>query len=290
MNCLNNMKMYTSYIDEKYRHVFYNTIIKSWGYMYYDLSGRFLQLMSDKILLNDFFNNELFADLIIDNLTRTSTSFYSSDIANDTLLPYSVKRILTLQGYTYFFDIFHTHSDYTEIYTFATLENPLYANNYILNNLDILKTIGDDLSIRCKRLLTKENTLILPKDLTIQINEISGAPNQVELVSLKNNLCKFPGNNSTLFEKINDTVFDFNQLPFSFLACKDLTHREKEMIYLYYQGFSNYRIGEILDLSRRTIEKHFENIRKKLNCETSGQIIPTLLRYDMLIQASINKR
>lgn len=258
--------------------------------MYYDLSGRYLQLMSDKILLNDFFTNELFADLIIDNLVKTNTPFYASDIAHDVLLPYSVKRILTLQGYTYFFDIFRDHADYSEIYTFATLENPLYANNYILNNLEILKTISDDLSIRCRRLLTKDNTLILPNDLVIQINELNSAPNQTNVVNLKDNMCKSLARNSTLFEKINDNIFDYNRLPFSFLACRDLTHREKEMIYLYYQGFSIHRIAEILDLSRRTVDKHFENIRKKLNCEAVGQIIPALLRYDSLIQESINKK
>ncbi|WP_244940849.1 helix-turn-helix transcriptional regulator [Legionella sainthelensi] len=74
--------------------------------------------------------------------------------------------------------------------------------------------------------------------------------------------------------------FDYNQLPFTFLAAKDLTHREKEMIYLYFNDFSLERIASILEISKRTVERHFESIKKKLNCDALGQVIPTLIKYD----------
>lgn len=290
MLSLNNMKMYTAYLEESYRHIFNNTIIKSWGYLYYDFSGRYLQLMSDKVLLHDFLNHELFVAQIIDNLSNDHGQFYSSDITNDTFISDSIKRILMLQGYTYFFDIFRNHSDYAEIYTFATIEEPHYANNYILNNLEILKTISDDLSVRCRRLLTKSNILILPNDFVIQINELRHAANRANFENLKDNIVKSQTRDTCLYTKVNDNVFDFNKLPFSFLATKELTHREKEMIYLYYQGFSTPRIATILEISRRTVDKHFESIRAKLNCESIGQIIPALLRYDHQIQNTINKK
>ncbi|WBV72991.1 hypothetical protein PGH42_08170 [Legionella pneumophila] len=33
-------------------------------------------------------------------------------------------------------------------------------------------------------------------------------------------------------------------------------------------------------MSKRTVERHFENIKKKLGCENTGQIIPALIKYD----------
>lgn len=52
MKVFNNMKMYTSYLESLYKHIFANTPIYSWGYFYYDLNGRCLQLMSDNSLLD----------------------------------------------------------------------------------------------------------------------------------------------------------------------------------------------------------------------------------------------
>lgn len=284
MICLNNMKMYSSYLENCYNHIFDHTVIKSWGYLYYDLNGRYLQLMSDKWLLDHFIKNELFTDQIIDNITMPDRSYYSSDIIHDNVVSYSIKEILLTQGYTYFFDIYFNHPDYSEIYTFATLENPAFANNYILNNLDTLKIISEDLSTRCRRLLTKDNILILPPDFIIQMKELKELHNNSSSLDLKDIIIKKKQHVPRLSEIVKDDVFDFNNLPFSFLYSKEITHREKEIIYLYYQGFNHHRIAEILNLSKRTVDKHFERIKMKLNCESIGQIIPALLRHDNLFK------
>ncbi|WP_298624206.1 LuxR C-terminal-related transcriptional regulator [uncultured Legionella sp.] len=240
--------------------------------------------MSDKWLLEHFLKNELFADQIIQHITFPDSSYYSSDITNDEHVSNNIKEILSTQGYTYFFDICFNHSDYSEIYTFATLKNPVFANNYILNNLDVLKIISDDLSVRCRRLLTKENTLILPSDFIIQMNELKEMQDHSAHLNLKEIIINKEQNVPKLAEVVKDNVFDFNNLPFSFLHSKEITHREKEIIYLYYQGFNQHRIAEILDLSKRTVDKHFERIKMKLNCDSIGHIIPALLRHDNLFK------
>jgi len=203
---------------------------------------------------------------------------------SDLSISNNVKEILLTEGYTYFFDIFFNHADYSEIYTFATLENPLFANNYILNNLDTLKIISDDLSVKCRRLLTKDNTLILPPDFIIQINELKESFGNSSSLDLKDIIIAEKKHVAHLSEIVQDNVLDYNNLPFSFLSSKALTHKEKELIYLYYQGFNVYRIAEILDISKRTVDKHFEKIRMKLDCESIGQIIPALMRYDNLFK------
>jgi len=281
--------MYVSYLNECYQHIFGNTVIKSWGYLYYDFEGRYLQITSDKLLLDDFLHQELYADQIIDNISLSSGSYYSSDVHNDKFLANSVKDILMKQGYTYFFDIIYKNENYSEVYTFASLEDFNYANNFTLNNLDMFKLISLDLAKRCRRLLTKDNLLVLPKTFIIQMNELNVIQPQNTTPDLKDIILKSK-NIDDLFHTASDDVFDFNKLPFSFMASKDLTHKEKEIIYLYYQGFNAHRIAQILDISKRTVDKHFENIKTKLHCEHPGQIISALLRYDTSIKNNINSK
>ncbi|HEN5492356.1 LuxR C-terminal-related transcriptional regulator, partial [Legionella pneumophila serogroup 1] len=64
-------------------------------------------------------------------------------------------------------------------------------------------------------------------------------------------------------------------------------HREKEMIYLYFNDFNLSRIASIFEISKRTVERHFENIKKKLGCENTGQIIPALIKYDCSLKKGI---
>ncbi|WP_238584267.1 helix-turn-helix transcriptional regulator [Legionella lansingensis] len=287
------MKMYTSWITELYRHIFEETPICHWGYMYYDLTGRYIQLASEQYLLDDLFHKELYAEQIMSDIEIIDSTFYSSDVTHDCLLADTMKQVLTNRGYSYFVDFIkrNTFSNNfsTEIVTIASFSNPIEANNFVLNNIDILNKISENMAARCRRLITKENTLILPKDFMISANEFFEHKKQTSKLSLKKRILKSANKSSKLPQFINDNAFDFNQLPFSFLASKEITYREKEIIYLYYYGFNLGRIAAILDISKRTVEKDFENIRKKLKCESSGQIIPTLLRFDNSLQLSIRK-
>ncbi|WP_058517028.1 helix-turn-helix transcriptional regulator [Legionella parisiensis] len=287
MKVFNNMKMYTSYLEGLYQHIFASTPIATWGYFYYDLNGRCLQLMSDKWLLDVFFKNDLFATQIFTNITTTQDTLYASDVMNDELLPYSIKEVLIDHKYAYFFDIVHKENNYTEIYTFASITDSQRSNNFTLNNVDILKAISQDLATRCRRLLTKDNTLILPKDLVIEMNSLAELHGSRNSLNLKEFILK--QKETKLQEMVNDTVFDFNSLPFNFMSAKQLTLKEKEIIYLYYHGFKIQRIADILEISKRTVDKHFENIKKKLVCESTGQIIPALLRSNISINQFIQK-
>ena len=44
-----------------------------------------------------------------------------------------------------------------------------------------------------------------------------------------------------------------------------LTARERELVKLLKQGFSNKEIGQILFVSINTVKKHLQNLYKKLN-------------------------
>ncbi|WP_408605502.1 helix-turn-helix transcriptional regulator [Legionella tunisiensis] len=57
-----------------------------------------------------------------------------------------------------------------------------------------------------------------------------------------------------------NSSFDLSSLPFNL---NNFTAREKDIIYLLFYGFNTKESADILELSRRTIERTFESIRKK---------------------------
>lgn len=285
------MKMYTGWLGNTYHPIFDESPICNWGYMYYDLSGNYLQLSSEQHLLTDFFHNELYAEQILSDIEILDHGYYSSNIIDDSLLADKLKGVVTARGYTYFYDFIKRNNIpnqfSTEIITLASTTDAIRANNFILNNLGILDKICEDIAHKCRKLLTKENLLILPKDLMITVNEIFESKKSSSL-NFHNKILDY-ANKSQKLSEFFDKTFDFTQLPFSFLACKELTHKEKEIIYLYYYGFNLPRIASILEISKRTVDKNLENIRKKPQCENSNQIIPTLLRFDRSIKPAFNK-
>ncbi|MBK7997088.1 MAG: response regulator transcription factor [Blastocatellia bacterium] len=60
-------------------------------------------------------------------------------------------------------------------------------------------------------------------------------------------------------------------------AAVSLTQREQEVLTLLADGYSNEEAGQILGLSRRTIEAHRARIMLKLNLHT----LPALVKYSI---------
>ena len=56
---------------------------------------------------------------------------------------------------------------------------------------------------------------------------------------------------------------------------RNLTNREKDVVKLLADGYSNEEVGTILGLSRRTIEAHRARVMLKLNIHT----LPGLVKY-----------
>ncbi len=60
------------------------------------------------------------------------------------------------------------------------------------------------------------------------------------------------------------------------LPLDDLTRREREAVELLGQGLSNSEIAERMQISRRTVEKHFESVYRKLGLENRYQLMREL--------------
>jgi len=61
-----------------------------------------------------------------------------------------------------------------------------------------------------------------------------------------------------------------------------LTNREKEIISEILKEKSNFEIGEILQISKRTVETHRKNIMLKLDVKNSIGIAVKALKYELI--------
>lgn len=62
----------------------------------------------------------------------------------------------------------------------------------------------------------------------------------------------------------------------------DITDRQLECLYFLLSGKNSAEIAETLQLSKRTIETHMENLKKKLNCKTKTSLIEFALHKGLL--------
>jgi DNA-binding CsgD family transcriptional regulator len=64
------------------------------------------------------------------------------------------------------------------------------------------------------------------------------------------------------------------------LKPRGLTTREAEISYWIYQRKTNWEIGRILELSPRTVEKHIENVFRKLDVNNRENLVAKLRQSD----------
>lgn len=62
----------------------------------------------------------------------------------------------------------------------------------------------------------------------------------------------------------------------------DITDRQLECLYFAMCGKNSNEIAETLQLSKRTIESHMENLKKKLNCKSKTTLIELALHKGLL--------
>jgi two-component system response regulator NreC len=62
----------------------------------------------------------------------------------------------------------------------------------------------------------------------------------------------------------------------------DLTPREKEVLVLIAEGFTNPEIAEELVISVKTVDRHRENIMRKLNLHSRIDLVKYALRQGLI--------
>lgn len=61
-----------------------------------------------------------------------------------------------------------------------------------------------------------------------------------------------------------------------------LTSREREVLVLIAEGYSNPKIAKRLNLSRITVQNHRANIRQKLNITSDADYVKLALAFDLI--------
>ena len=61
-----------------------------------------------------------------------------------------------------------------------------------------------------------------------------------------------------------------------------LTEKEVHCVYWLLKGKSAEEIASIEGNTKKTVQFHFENIRRKLNCYKQTQIVPIILKSGIL--------
>ncbi len=71
-----------------------------------------------------------------------------------------------------------------------------------------------------------------------------------------------------------------------FLGKYDLTEREREIVHLVFNGYTNSEISKHLFLSVNTVKKHLNNIFQKMGVSSRNKLIKCLIdnRYDNILQ------
>ena len=63
-----------------------------------------------------------------------------------------------------------------------------------------------------------------------------------------------------------------------------LTEREAQCVFYFCRGFSNVKIAGALELSPRTIEYYFKNIKQKLSCKSRTELMEKLINNELIQQ------
>jgi DNA-binding CsgD family transcriptional regulator len=154
--------------------------------------------------------------------------------------------------------------NYTEFYFFSSSVNNNGIVNVYVNNMAILEKFVLYFNDRAERILAKaeKSKLVLPphiyqqsiNNITISIPTPDIIDNVLDEMQIKKYRIKHEG-----YYNIK------------------LSSRELECIFLYHKGKTAKETARALNISQRTVETYFENIKNKLNCYSKDQVVNFLV-------------
>ena len=160
--------------------------------------------------------------------------------------------------------LINTSDKSVEFYFFSGPIKSQWLHNFYLNNLDLLEKFVLYFKDAAGKLIRKaeKNRIILPKS-------------SISVKSLENPLhaCNDVSNLRTDF--LRDINF---KEPISVEnGSVLLSNREREVAFNILQGKTALEIAEKLIISRKTVERHIENMKRKLHCSNKAELIKRLL-------------
>lgn len=249
---------YTDLVHHICHDLFQVTGINHFSYVEINHQGKLIWLGSDSNYLEKCINQELVNKAPISILkTYPKTGFYLIDVYQDKYKQYSlpVFQLLNHCDYGHSFRILEIADNCTiKLYSFDAPLGKEDINHVYLNNLNTFKKFNSHFE-----------------------NQISFIRNKINHNVIQDDCSEF----SNLWDlTLKENKFIEQTLPailHSLESKTEITPREKEVLFWYIKGKTSDETAILLNVSRRTVERHFENLRDKFGCFSKSQIILKLM-------------
>jgi len=219
-------------------------------------NGSQINLSSNSKWLEDYYNLSLYQSSLYENNPEAYRSGFSVWLATDDspVIAHGRDYFDSYYGMT----VTKQQDDGCEFYFFSgSMKNPVLMDFY-LNNLDLLERFIIYFKDRAAKLLeqAKQNKIILPRD-----------PINRETKDTNNNLSDLRK------EFLKETAMRRYRIESGEFKGITLSKREIDCISALHQGLTADEISRKLFRSKRTIEKHIENIKDKFGCRTKSELV-----------------
>lgn len=143
-------------------------------------------------------------------------------------------------------DLIKKHSGYYEMFCYVSKDASVQPVNHFLNSLDVIDDFSDEFMLRTRKIMRQaENQIIeLPPSMLPQINEMKSI--------------------GEIKRKEHKIIYNDEKIL--------LSERQFECLSLICLAKSSKEIARSLNLSYRTVEKHIEIIKQKLNCKKRSDL------------------
>jgi DNA-binding CsgD family transcriptional regulator len=154
---------------------------------------------------------------------------------------------------------------YTEFYFFSSSSENKSIVNIYLNNMEILEKFVLYFDDRAEKILAKaeKSKVVLPLQLYGQ------AQGEVEVNSTASDII------TSITEEMKIRKYRIKDDRYQNIK---ISSRELECILLYNKGKTAKETARKLNISQRTVETYFENVKNKLGCHSKSQVLNFLIK------------
>jgi len=160
------------------------------------------------------------------------------------------------------------NEDYCDVYAFATSTAVQNAQNFYLNNIDLLEKFVDVFREPLNKIILTNSPKILIPDTKIQIAESQEAEIQIGSDFNDGKIVQFPNvvSQALASARSSDEKIKINN---------NLLLTKRELIYLRYlsSGLTSKEIARTLSLSYRTVDNYCARLKEKLGCRRKQELV-----------------